>query len=299
MFYTQLRAFHGVAENNGFTRAATALNVTQPTLSSQVSALEADYSIKLVARKGRGIELTALGQSLYAVTCRLFRAESEAKQLLSAASGLVGSDLRIGADAPYQVTSVIAPFKQRYPGVLISIGFGNSQQLHRDLLDRKFDLVILPELEADGRIHATALGRHKLVVFVDRGHNWATRASISLEEISDCCLILREKGSKTRAIFETALQKHGIRPKEILEVGSREGVREAVAAGLGVGVVSENEFAQDSRLHGLTIRNVALYSRESAACLRDNRGNPALEAFFELLELQKQHAPARAAAAEG
>jgi aminoethylphosphonate catabolism LysR family transcriptional regulator len=287
MFYTQLRAFHGVAENNGFTRAAAALNVTQPTLSSQVSALETDYSIKLVTRKGRGIELTALGQSLYAVTCRLFRAESDAKQLLSAASGLVGSELHIGADAPYQVTSVIAPFKQRYPGVLLSIGFGNSQQLHRELLDRKFDLVILPELEADERIHATGLGNHRLVVFVDRGHSWATRASIAIEEIADTCLILREKGSKTRAIFEQALQRHGVHPKEILEVGSREGVREAVAAGLGVGVVSENEFAQDSRLHGLTIRNVELFNRECVACLRDNRGNPALTAFFELLECQK------------
>lgn len=287
MFYTQLRAFHGVAEYNGFTRAAEALNVTQPTLSSQVSALETDYSIKLVARKGRGIELTALGESLYAVTCRLFRAESEAKQLLSAASGLVGSELHIGADAPYQVTSVIAPFKQRYPGVLLSIGFGNSQQLHRDLLDRKFDLVILPELDADERIHATALGRHRLVVFVDRGHSWATRSSITLEEIADTCLILREKGSRTRATFEKALREHDVRPREVLEVGSREGVREAVAAGLGVGVVSENEFSQDTRLHGLAIRNVKLYNKECVACLRDNRGNPALTAFFELLESQK------------
>ena len=95
---------------------------------------------------------------------------------------------------------------------------------------------------------------------------------------------MREVGSTTRAIIDRALKEASIRPAEALEIGSREAVREAVATGLGVGIVAESEFGRDERLHRLTVRDAALQAVEYAVCLKAQRENPVIAAFFNVLE---------------
>ncbi|HEY4164795.1 MAG TPA: LysR family transcriptional regulator, partial [Dongiaceae bacterium] len=98
---SQLRAFHAVATEGSFTKAAANLNVTQPTLSGQVRALEERYGVHLFDRRRRKIEVTDIGRQLLEITWRLFNLEIEAEQVLTAAKGLKRGHLRIGADAPY------------------------------------------------------------------------------------------------------------------------------------------------------------------------------------------------------
>jgi len=283
--HAQLRAFHAVAEAGGFTRAAAALNVTQPTLSSQVAALEGAYGVRLFERRGRGSELTELGHSLLEITRRLFNQEAEAEQLLAAARGLAAGQLRVGADAPYDIVPLVARFQRLYPGIRISMSFGNSEEVLEELLARRCDVAVLPDIAAeDARLHAIPVRRDRLVVFVERGHPWATRRSLSIAELDGRRLVLRETGSRTRALFEQAMAQAGVRPGSVIEIGSREAVREAVAAGLGIGTVFESEFGRDARLHRLTLRGVALEAVEYAVCLQARRPIRAVRAFFELVQ---------------
>ena len=92
-----LRAFHAVATHGSFTRAAAALNVTQPTVSDQIKALESRYQVKLFERHSRRVEITELGQALFAITQRQFKLEADAEQLLATARGLAHGRLRVAA----------------------------------------------------------------------------------------------------------------------------------------------------------------------------------------------------------
>jgi aminoethylphosphonate catabolism LysR family transcriptional regulator len=283
MNHTQLRAFHAVAEAGSFTRAAERIHVTQPTLSGQVAALEESYNVKLFERRGRGIELTDLGAGLREVTRRLFGQEAEAEQLLSSAQGLTRGLLRVGADAPYQMIPLLARFNRRHP-IRLSMSFGNSERVLQELLDRRCDIAVLPDIEDDARIHAVPFRRDRLVVFVPRDHAWAGRRSLRLAELAGQRLVLREPGSKTRAVLDRALAEAGVQAGSTLEIGSREAVREAVAAGLGIGAVFESEFGRDPRLHRLRLRDVDLRAVEYAACLQERRPVRVVHAFFDLLQ---------------
>ncbi len=284
MNYAQIRAFHVVAEAGSFTRAAERIHVTQPTLSGQVAALEARYGVKLFERRGRGIELTDLGRGLRDITRRLFGQETEAEQLLTSAQGLTAGLLRVGADAPYQVIPLLARFSRRHPGIRLSMSFGNSERVLQELLDRRCDIAVLPDIESDARIHAVPFRRDRLVVFVPRDHAWAGRRSLRFAELAGQNLVLREPGSTTRAVLDRALAEAGVKPGRALEIGSREAVREAVAAGLGIGAVFESEFGRDPRLHRLQLRDVDLHAVEYAACLQERRPVRVVRAFFDLLQ---------------
>ena len=283
MNHAQLRAFHAVATAGSFTKASEALNVTQPTLSGQVKALEESYGVRLFERRGRGVDLTDLGRNLHDITARLTVLEGDARQLLSAAQSLTSGQLRFGADAPHHVIPLLAAFNRRHPGIQLSLSFGNSEEVLQDLFDRRSEIAVLANLPPDRRLYAVPFRKERLVIFVERNHAWARRRSVQLAELAGQRLVLRERGSITRAIFERALAEREIAPEAVIEIGSREAVREAVASGLGIGAVFEGEFGRDPRLHALTLRDVHVEATEYAACLEDRRAVRVVRAFFNLL----------------
>lgn len=284
MNYAQLRAFHAVAEEGGFTKAAKRLNVTQPTLSGQVKNLEEGYGVKLFERRGRGIQLTELGKALHAVTQRYFALEGEVEELLYSARSLSRGSLKLFADAPHQIMPRVALFKRRYPGIALELHFGNSEQVLAAIHERRTDIGLLPEVEKDPQLYSQPLNRDELVIFVPRGHAWASRSSIKVEELTEERVVLREQGSSTRAIFARHLAAAGVRLKDTLEIEGREAVREAVAAGLGIGVIAESEFVRDERLAKLSVRGAAMTVTTYAVCLKGRETMSALEAFFLLLK---------------
>lgn len=297
--HAQLRSFHAVATQGSFTKAAQALHITQPTLSGQVKALEQRYGVKLFSRHGRRIELTDLGRSVLAVTRPLFDFEARAEQILLSARGLTAGHLRVGADSPYIITPLLARFRRRYPGIDISIQYGNSEQVMQWLKGGACDIAVVPNVPPeDPRLHALALGAEQLVLFVGGAHPWHARRSVALEELAGQRVILREPGSRTRAIFQRALAGRGVALADKMEISGREGVREAVAANFGVGVISESELAGDARFRALRVSNADLTHAEFAVCRKNAKTVRVTAAFLDLIteQMESQQPPSAARA---
>ncbi|TQV76153.1 LysR substrate-binding domain-containing protein [Denitrobaculum tricleocarpae] len=285
MIYSQIRAFHAVASHGSFTRAAAALSVSQPTLSSQVKALEAKYEVDLFIPAGRGIEITPLGRRLHAITQKQFRLEAEAELLLSETRSLKAGFLRIGADSPYHALPLVARYQERYPGIEISMNFGNSRDTLADLMARRIDVAIIPPPpEDDPRLISQLLIADRLVAFVPKAHKWAKQKSVNLKRLAGTRVILREEGSTTRAVFEAAVAAAGMTLKDVFEIGSREAVRAAVVEGLGVGVVSEAELIRGDNIHVLPISGADLRVPEHLVCLAECAPQRTIKAVFDLLE---------------
>jgi aminoethylphosphonate catabolism LysR family transcriptional regulator len=282
--HAHLRSFHAVATHGSFTRASEMLHITQPTLSGQVKELEERYGTKLFIRHGRRIELTDIGKSAFSITRHLFRHEEEVEHLLQSARALTSGELRVAADSPYIATPLLGQFQRLYPGIQISIQYGNSQQLMSWIEARRCDIAFLPNIpQEDERLFSIPLPPDRLVVFVSRDHTWAERRSVSIEELVTQRVILREKGSRTRSIFEEAVVRAGHTLHDIMEISGREGVREAVAAGFGIGVVAENELLADSRLRALPVSNAELIHAEYVVCLQEMRTLRVNDAFLEMV----------------
>ncbi len=283
MNHAQLRAFHAVATEGSFTKAAEALRVSQPAVTIQVKALEEAYGVLLVHRRGHRVMLTDLGSRLLEVTRRIFGLMEEADELLSAARELRAGHLRVGADGPFFVMPLLAAFIARYPGVRVTVSMGNSQSVLGDLIEYRSDVAVLARVDGDKRFYALPFSRQPVVVFVPRDHPWAGRGEIRLAELDGQPMVLREVGSTTRRIFEAALQRGRVRPRVVLEIGSREALREAVAAGLGIGVVSRAELGGDERFATLTVADARLESDEFVVCLKERRNLRTVQAFLDLV----------------
>jgi len=283
--HAHLRSFHAVATHGSFTRAAEALHITQPTLSGQVKELEERYGLKLFIRHGRHIELTDIGKSALAITRKMFRHEEDVEQLFISARALTTGKLLVAADAPYLVTPLLAQFQRLYPGIQISIQYGNSSQLMTWLESGRCDIALLPNIpEGDDRLFSIALEPGRLVAFVNEGHAWAERRSVGMPELLEQRIILREQGSRTRSIFEDAVKQIDGSLDQFMEITGREGVREAVAAGFGVGIIAEHELVADTRLHSLVVNDAELVHAEYVICLNERRSLRVTEAFLEMIQ---------------
>lgn len=284
MNFTQLRAFDMVAREGSYTRAADLLGLTQPALTIQVKALEEAYGVKLLRRVGRTVTLTESGRSLFDVTRRLFALEDEAQELLAASRELRRGHLRVAADGPHIVMGMFVRFRQRYPDVRLLVTLGNTAYVRQQLLDRHVDVGILPRIEGDPAFVGVPLWRHTPVLIVPLGHPWAKRKSIAIADLDGKPMLMREKGSNTQRALEAALHRAGAKPKVVLELGSREAVLGAVAAGLGFGVVWKVEAMADGRFKMIDIRDADMRSIDYVACLKGERNRRAVRAMMEIAE---------------
>jgi len=281
MNLTQLRAFHLVAQERSFTKAALAAHVSQPTLSGQVKALEETYRVRLFERRGRGAQLTELGQSLHGLTQRLFAFEGEAQALLAGTRALQRGHLRVAADSAYHAIPILARLKAEHAGLSFALAIGSSATVLKLLLDYEADVAVMAKLTSDPRLHTIQFRRDRLILFVPRAHDWAKRKRLRLADLQDQELVLRERGSITREVFEETLAAAAVKPGAIIDIQTREGVREAVAAGFGIGVVFESEFGEGERFKALHVSDADLAVAEYVVCLQERRRLALVRAFFD------------------
>ena len=281
---SQLRAFHTVAQLGSVTKAAEYLHITQPTVSDHIKTLEQRYNVRLFERRGRGVALTSLGHALLDITRRKFSLEAEAEQLLSSTQGVATGNLRIAADGPYLIVQLLGKFYNRHPDINLSVQFGNSKEVLAELFALEADVAIVPDIETDERLHIVPYKHDRLMCICSHDHPFAGRRAVSINDFKDERLILREPGSTTRKLIDHALKQSGIDPHNPLLIGSREGAREAVAVGLGVGFISESEIGEDRRICAIDIRDVSLKVIEYIVCLKESRPTPTVNALFNLIE---------------
>jgi aminoethylphosphonate catabolism LysR family transcriptional regulator len=283
MAFTRLRTFHAVAEARGFTAAARALGIGQPTVTTQIKELEAHYGVELFLRQGRRVELTGAGQSLLDITRRLMSLCAEADELLSNHGELARGELRFAAVGPFHATEIIAAFKRAYPAIEIAVLLGNSVRTLGHVIDLEADVAILAHGVDDPRVHTVMYSTHDVVLFVNRDHPWFARSAVRLGELAGQPFILRERGSTTRLAFERAIAGAGITVDPVLEIGSREGVWKAVEQGLGISVVADFEFVPHPNLRTLRISDQVIQTEYRIACLQDRLHTPKIQAFLRVI----------------
>lgn len=286
MRLTQLRSFHAVATAGSFTRAAEQLHVSQPTVTTQVKMLEDHYKVELFHRTGRRVRPTEIGERLLQLSRQIFSLEADAVQLLGDVGELRSGQLRVAAVGPHHVTKMLVAFNQRYPGIKITVSTGNSQEVLDRLLDYSADVGVLAQVFKDKRFMSTPFSEHPVVIFTSTQHRFARRRTIRTSELQGEKLILRELGSTTRKALEAALKAAKVEPEVVMEIGSREIIREAVIQGVGIAAVSEVEFVPGPGLHAVRISDAQVRTYAHVVCLAERRDMRMVRTFFDVIAEQ-------------
>jgi len=284
MRYTQLRSFHAVAGTESVTAAADQLNISQPTLTTQIRQLEEEYSLELFVRTGRHVRLTDAGRQLQQITRRLFADEADARHFLTESRELRTGHLRVGAVGPFHATEMLVAFHARYPEIELSVSVGNSNVVLRNLLEFQSDVAVLAFVEDDERLWSSQYSRDRIVAFGRRDHPLFApgRDGISIIELDGMPIVTREHGSNTRRASDAAMARANVRPKIVMEIGSREAVREAVASGVGFGFVSSAEYIGDDRIRSLPVIDADIYNYAHIVCRRDRLQSRLISAFLDV-----------------
>ncbi|NWE67293.1 LysR family transcriptional regulator [Pseudomonas gingeri] len=279
----QLRAFDAVAREGSFTRAAARLFISQPAVTGHIKALEEHYQITLLRRTARRVELTEQGTRLAAITRAMFGLAEEARVMLEANRQLLTGRLEVAADGPHMVMPMLASLRARYPGITVNLRLGNAQETLAALLAEYADVAVLTEVEPRKGLHLQALSESRICVLVPAGHPWAAeREGIALQRLDQVIMVLREPSSITRRTFDQACGLAGVIPRVLLELDSREAVTEAVAADLGLGIVSSLEVSHDPRIRAVPIIGDGLRNRHMIGCLERRTELRLIQAFLGL-----------------
>ena len=244
----QLRIFVAVAERQHVTRAAEALNLAQSAASAAVASLESRHGTELFHRVGRRIELTEVGRA-FLVEARAVLARAAAAELMLAEfGGLLRGSLSVCASqtiAGYWLPRHLADYRRAHPGIGQRLTIGNTAQVAAAVDDGTAELGFVEGAVSNAALLSEVVARDRLVLVVGSSHPWAGRARADLAELADTEWVLREPGSGTRSVFETALADAGLTSalRVVLELPSNEAVRAAVEAGAGATVLSASVVA--------------------------------------------------------
>jgi len=290
MNLVQMRSFHAVALTGSFVGASRLLHISQPTITTQVKALEETYGVELFCRLGRGVQLTESGRALFALTQKAMANFQESVEFLKETKGLRVGHLRIAAVGARQAVKVLTAFNRRYPQVKITVQFGNSRAVEEAILDYTVDIGFLGELHDQARFHTVRFSHPEILVVVNPSHPWAKRRSIRIKELEDQPIVMREEGSETRRVLEQAARKAKVALSPVMEIRSREGLLAAVSGAIGIGCVSEEEL-HPYNLHSLRVSDAEMHTYVDIACLEERKGARLHKAFLEVARESRKGTP--------
>ncbi len=278
---TALRVFVAVVDAGSFSRAAEALGMSQPNVSLQVVNLEQTCGVRLLQRR-QPVALTDAGRDLFVrarlILSRVEEFESSVRDLRDLQRGR----LTVGFSSPAAALQLIAAFLRAHPGIEIATGLGNTESLLADIQNCRIDIGIMTLTEPRPSLSNTLIAKQHLVACLPRRHRLARADAISLAELAGEPLVVREAGSMTQQLFDRACAQRGLSPQARLRVASREALKEAVAQGIGLGVVLHDEAGSDARLRHVPITGIAVAAGIYAVCLNESMDLPAVAAFASL-----------------
>lgn len=236
----QLKVFEATARHGSFTRAAEELYLTQPTVSIQVKQLTKAVGLPLFEQIGKRLYLTQAGQQLLDTCQKVFEGLDQFEMAVADLKGMKQGQLRIAVitTAKYFVPRLLGPFCHRFPGIDISLKVTNHQNIQERMVNNEDDLYIIsqsPE-QPDLKIHPFL--ENPLVVIAPKDHPLAGKRDIPIQALTGEQFIMRESGSGTRQAVQSLFEAHDVEVKVRLELGSNEAIKQAIAGGLGISVLS-------------------------------------------------------------
>ncbi len=254
----QLKVFEAVARNSSFTRAAEELFLTQPTVSMQVKQLSKTVGMPLFEQVGKKLYLTESGKELFATCQDIFERMERFEMAIANIKGLKQGALRISAvtTAKYVIPRILGPFCNRYPGIDVSLTVMNHQYVLEGLSSNRNDLYIVSNVPEDLDVQSKLFIENPLVVLAPKTHPLVGEKNISLERLAQEPFIMREPGSETRRAAQGLFDSHGIKLKVRLDLGSNEAIKQAIAGGMGLSVLSKHTMALEGLTNQLAILDV-------------------------------------------
>lgn len=259
--FRQLRVFEAVARHTSYTRAAEELHLTQPAVSMQVRLLEEQVGLPLFEQLGKKIYLTEVGREMYHYSRAIAQQLEEAERVVAELKGVQRGRLSIAvaSTANYFATRLLATFSQRYPEVTISLDVTNRAGLLRHLDDNGNDLVIMGRPPQGLDLVAEPFMKNPLVIIAPPSHPLVGEGRIPLARIQRETFVLRETGSGTRNAMEQFFAEKGIEIATGMEMNSNEAIKQAVEAGLGLGIVSIHTLELELELQRLAVLDVEAF----------------------------------------
>ncbi|MGE6536291.1 LysR family transcriptional regulator [Bacillus luti] len=256
----QLEYFLAVSKELHFTRAAEKLNISQPSLSQQIRALEHEVGMPLFDRIGKKISLTEAGKILLLHTKTIFHEIEQARSAIQDLNGLQHGSLTIGSlltVVNYLLPPTILNFNKLYPNIELSVLGLRTGDIREKLLQNELDIGITFLPVQDKEIVSIPLYKSELTLVVPTGHTLTERSHISIVELQDYPLILLPKNFFLTELITSHCQKFDFTPKPILEISTMESLIQMVSKGMGITVLPKPyiDFLQNTNIQALKIKD--------------------------------------------
>jgi len=290
-----LRLFATVARTGSFSRAVEFLHISQPAISKSVRDFEAQVGCRLLDRGPKGVRPTREGEALARHARTLFAAERAAEEELRALRGLHQGSLRVGASttiATYMLPDHLGAFHRAHPGIELHIVSANTRAIAELMAGHEIDVALVEGPVEDHDLVCEPWRTDAMVLIAAPSHPLAAAAGrVAPEAIAGEVLIVREPGSGSREVVADALAARGIRPARTLEIGSTEAIKQVVAAGLGLAIVSAATVRDQVALGRLTVIPWQDFSIKRSLWRLRKPGRletPAARAFGKLLGVSSE-----------
>lgn len=284
----QLEIFEKVAAFEHVTKASEQLFITQSAVSMAINSLETFAGAPLFERQGKRLLLNDRGRLILGQVRQILHKAKTIEQLLIESVGEPLGTLKVGASTTignYMMPALIARFTERFSRAKALLQVGNTGQIEQALEAGALDLGIVEGPFHIASLQAITWRSDELVVIVGQDHPWAVQKAASKKVLSNAQWIVREKGSGTREVFESAMKKKNIAWTVSIELGHTEAIKKAVEAGLGVSCLSR--MAVDRELKNKWLVEVAttLDLRRKLIILtrNDSHRTSLLNAFLSIL----------------
>lgn len=284
----QLQVFEKVASHLNYSRAAEELYLSQPAVSMQIKQLESHIGLPLFEQMGKKIFLTEAGRELFPYARNIAQQLLEMEAVFDGMKGLGQGKLILSVvnTANYFTPQLLAKFCQLHPNINVILQVANRDAVLKHLGDNSTDLAILGQPPEGLDLDAQSFLDNPLVVISAPGHPLATLQHIPFTRLADETFLSREKGSGTRSAMERVFAQHGVQPRISMEMETNEAIKQAVRAGMGLGILSLHSIElelETGRLVTLDVEHFPLIRHWFVAQRRNKRLSSASLAFKDFL----------------
>ncbi len=287
--FGQLEAFVQVAAHHSFSRAAEALQLTQPSITARSQALERELGEKMFERGGRSVRLTDAGTILLPYAERILQMLREAKESVEEVRSVQAGRLRLGSAltiSTYVLPRILRTFHSRYPGVEVMVHTGRSEQVLNMLLSDEVQVGLAHSL-VHPDVETVDLYADEVILVANPDHPFAANRQATIEEVGSQPVILADRGSSYYSLTHGLFRQAGVVPNVAMELDSMEATKRMVEEGLGIALLPRVCLKRELKQGLLTevaITNAPAISRQIALIYRKSRKRVrTVQAFLEVL----------------